>query len=200
MDDLDLERAVTLLSLPRLVGNHPEDGEPIEAAIGRYGPYVRHGKVYANLPEVDEVFTIGMNRAMEVLAQKAAGRGRGRAAAKALVEVGEHPDGGTIAVMEGRYGPYVKWDKVNATIPKDMKPEEVNLDVALELIAEKQAKSPGKKPAAKKASAKKAAPRKAAAEAAKKPAARKGAAKTAKGKGGKAPARKSPAREASSGS
>ena len=150
VDDLDLERAVTLLSLPRLVGSHPEDGEPVEAAIGRYGPYVRHGKIYANLPEVEEVFTIGMNRAVEVLAQKAAGRGK-RAAAKPLAELGEHPEGGPIAVMEGRYGPYVKWDKVNATIPKDMKPEEVNLEVALELIAEKQAKAPAKKkPAAKK--------------------------------------------------
>ena len=145
----------------------------IEAGIGRYGPYVKHGRVYANIKDVDEVFTIGMNRAVEVLAQKAAGRG-GRAAAKPLKEIGEHPEGGAIAVMEGRYGPYVKWDKVNATIPKEMSPEEVNLEIALELIAEKQAKggkkparkaapkkAAAKKPAAKKAPAKKAAPRKA---------------------------------------
>jgi DNA topoisomerase-1 len=173
VESIDLDRAVTLLSLPREVGPHPEDGEPIEAGIGRYGPYVKHGRLYANLPEVEEVFTIGMNRAVEVLAQKAAGRGgRGRAAAKPLVEVGEHPDGGPVAVMEGRYGPYVKWDKVNATIPKDMKPEEVNLEVALELIAEKQAKSPKKKAAAKRPAPKKAAPKKPAAKtpAAKKPA------------------------------
>ena len=181
VESIDLERAVTLLSLPREVGPHPEDGEPIEAGIGRYGPYVKHGRLYANLPEVEEVFTIGMNRAVEVLAQKAAGRGgRGRAAAKPLVELGEHPDGGPIAVMEGRYGPYVKWEKVNATIPKDMKPEEVNLEIALELIAEKQAKSPrkgaAKKPAAKKAPAKKAATAKDGA--AKSGAAKSGAAKT----------------------
>ena len=166
-ESIDLDHAVTLLSLPRTVGPHPEDGEPIEAGIGRYGPYVKHGRLYANLPEVEEVFTVGMNRAVEVLAQKAAGRGgRGRAAAKPLVELGEHPEGGPIAVMEGRYGPYVKWDKVNATLPKDVRPEDVNLDMALELIAEKAAK--GKKPAAKKAArkpaakgaAKKAAPRK----------------------------------------
>ena len=173
VEDIDLAKALQLLSLPRPVGPHPEDGEMIEAGIGRYGPYVKHGRVYANIKDVDEVFTIGMNRAVEVLAQKAAGRG-GRAAAKPLKEIGEHPEGGAIAVMEGRYGPYVKWDKVNATIPKEMSPEEVNLEIALELIAEKQAKggkkparkaapkkAAAKKPAAKKAPAKKAAPRKA---------------------------------------
>ena len=179
-ESIDLDRAVTLLSLPRLVGEHPEDGEPIEAGIGRYGPYVKHGRLYANLPEVEEVFTVGMNRAVEVLAQKAAGRGgRGRAAAKPLRELGEHPEGGPIAVMEGRYGPYVKWDKVNATIPKDMSPEDVNVEVALELIAEKAAKSPKRKAAAKKAPAKKAAAGGGAGAkaATKKPAAKGGAAK-----------------------
>ncbi len=84
-DTLTLERAMELLSLPRIVGMHPEDGVVVEAAIGRFGPYVKHGSVYANLPDVEEVFTIGMNRAVEVLAQKAAGRrgggGGGRAAA-----------------------------------------------------------------------------------------------------------------------
>ena len=79
-DDMDLEKALTLLSLPREVGPHPEDGEMIEAGIGRYGPFVKHGRLYANLKEVDEVFTIGMNRAVEELAKKAASRGGGRAA------------------------------------------------------------------------------------------------------------------------
>ena len=83
-----------LLSLPRKVGDHPEDGEPVEAGIGRYGPYVKHGRIYANLPEVDEVFTVGMNRAVELIAAKAAGRaGRGAAAAP-LKELGEHPGEG----------------------------------------------------------------------------------------------------------
>ena len=157
LDDVDLEKAVRLLSLPRLVGHHPEDGEPIEAGLGRYGPFVRHGRTYANLRGIEEAFEVGMNRAVELLAQKAAGRG-GRAAAKPLHEVGEHPEGGAIAVMEGRYGPYVKWEKVNATIPKEMRPEDVNLDLALELIAEKQAKSPKKRAAAKKPAAKGKAP------------------------------------------
>ena len=168
LDDVDLEKAVRLLSLPRDVGPHPEDGEMIQAGLGRYGPFVRHGRIYANLKGIDEAFEVGMNRAVELIAQKAAGRG-GRAAAKPLHEVGEHPEGGKIAVMEGRYGPYVKWEKVNATIPKEMKPEDVNIDLALELIAEKQAKSPKKRAAAKKPPAKKPAAKK-------KPAARKKAA------------------------
>jgi len=142
-DTLDLERALALLALPRPVGPHPEDGQLIEAGIGRFGPYVKHGTTYANLREVDEVFTIGMNRAVEVLAQKAA-RGPGRGAAVApLRELGEHPGGGPVAVMAGRYGPYVKWGKVNATLPKGMEPEAVGLDQALELLAAKSGK-PGK--------------------------------------------------------
>jgi DNA topoisomerase-1 len=139
--EMDLEKALMLLSLPRKVGDHPEDGEPVEAGIGRYGPYVKHGRIYANLPEVDEVFTVGMNRAVELIAAKAAGRaGRGAAAAP-LKELGEHPgEGGPVNVMSGRYGPYVKWGKVNATLPKDLDPQDVTLERAVELIAEKQAK------------------------------------------------------------
>ena len=96
-DTLTLERAVELLTLPRIVGMHPEDGAVVEAAIGRFGPYVKHGSVYANLPDVEEVFTIGMNRAVEVLAQKLAGRRGGAAAAEPLRELGEHPDGGPVS-------------------------------------------------------------------------------------------------------
>ncbi len=188
-DAMDLEKALTLLSLPREVGLHPEDGEMIEAGIGRYGPFVKHGKLYANLKEVDEVFTIGMNRAVEVLAQKLASRGAGRAAAKPLKELGDHSEsGGAINVMEGRYGPYVKWEKVNATLPKGTEPGDVTLALAMELIAEKIAKS-GKGGAKKKAPAKKAPAKKAAQKpatkkaagtksAAKKPAAKKPVAKT----------------------
>ncbi|WP_149589487.1 type I DNA topoisomerase [Tabrizicola flagellatus] len=165
-DTLTLERALQLLSLPREVGPHPEDGVMVEAGIGRFGPYVKHGSVYANLPEVEEVFTIGMNRAVEVLAQKAS-RGRGRAApAGPLKVLGAHPDGGEVQVMPGRYGPYVKWEKVNATLPKGMEPEAVTLEEALALIAEKAGKSGTKKKAAPKKAAgkpaaKKAAPKKA---------------------------------------
>jgi DNA topoisomerase-1 len=153
VEDIDLEKALMLLSLPREIGPHPEDGEPVEAGIGRYGPYVKHGRTYANLPEVDEVFTVGMNRAVELIAQKAS-RGRGRGAtAKPLKELGEHPEqGGAVNVMEGRYGPYVKWDKVNATLPKDIDPADVTMEMAVGLIAEKAAKGK-KKPARRKKSA-----------------------------------------------
>jgi len=133
---------VALLALPRLIGPHPEDGVAVEAGIGRFGPYVKHNSTYANLPEVDEVFTIGMNRAVEVLAAKALrGPGRG-AAAQPLRELGEHPAGGVVQVMPGRYGPYVKWDKVNATLPKDTTPEAVTLEVALALIEAKAGAAP----------------------------------------------------------
>jgi len=146
-----------LLNLPREIGPHPEDGEMIEAGIGRYGPFVKHGRLYANLKEAEDVFTIGMNRAVEELAKKAASRGGARgSAAKPLKEVGEHPsEGGPIQVMAGRYGPYVKFAKINATLPKDMEPESITLEQALELIEakiKKGAKKPAtkKKPAAKK--------------------------------------------------
>ncbi|MEZ5884147.1 MAG: type I DNA topoisomerase [Paracoccaceae bacterium] len=176
-ESMDLERALKLLHLPREIGPHPEDGEMVEAAIGRYGPYVKHGRVYANLPDAEEVFTIGMNRAVEVLAQKAArGPGRG-AAAQPLKDLGEHPDGGPVQVMPGRYGPYVKWGKINATLPKDLDPEAVTLDAALPLLAAKAAKG-GKKAAPRKKAAAKAPAKKAPA---KKPAARKTAAKKASG-------------------
>ncbi len=162
VDSIDLEKALMLLSLPRPVGPHPDDGELIEAGIGRYGPFVKHGKKYANLPDVEEVFTIGMNRAVEVLASKPT-RGRA-AAAEPLRTLGDHPDGGALAVMKGRYGPYVKWEKVNATLPKDVAPEDITLEQAVELVNAKAGakkkkapakKAPAKKPAAKKAAAKK---------------------------------------------
>ncbi len=169
---VDLARALEMLALPRLIGLHPEDGEKVEASIGRFGPYVKHGKIYANLKDPEEVLTIGMNRAMEVLAQKAA-RGSSRAAAKPLRELGTHPDGGEIAIFEGKYGPYVKWEKVNATLPKETAPDSLTLEQALELIADK---APAKKPAktTRTKSTTKAAPKKAAA---KKPAAKKTAPK-----------------------
>ncbi|UWP91145.1 type I DNA topoisomerase [Aliiroseovarius crassostreae] len=167
-NELTLEQAVTLLTLPRTIGQHP-DGGAIQSNLGRFGPYIAHQlpdeekPVYVNLKETLDVFEIGMNRAVEMLAEKRAnpGRGRGRAAAKPLKELGEHPeDGGAVNILDGRYGPYVKWEKVNATIPNDVKPEDVTMEMAVALIAEKSAK---KKPARKKAAAKKAAPKKKAA-------------------------------------
>jgi DNA topoisomerase-1 len=149
-----LEMALDLLSLPREVGLHPEDGEKIEAGIGRYGPYVRHNKTYASLEKDDDVLTIGMNRAVDLIAKKALRGGRG-AAAKPLRELGEHPDGGPMNVMDGRYGPYIKWEKINATIPKEQDPMEITFDDALALVAEKAAKKKPARKAAKKTPAKK---------------------------------------------
>ena len=175
LDAVDLKLALDLLSLPRFIGEHP-DGGPVEAAIGRYGPYVvwskppEEGKktpqkIYANIKDPAEVFTIGMNRAVELIAQKAARGGRG-AAATPLRELGEHPqNGGAINVMSGRYGPYVKWEKVNATLPKDVEPETVTMEQAVELIDAKAAtKGKGKRKTAKKPAAKKAAAKKPAAK------------------------------------
>ncbi|WP_170337533.1 type I DNA topoisomerase [Ruegeria arenilitoris] len=155
-DDMDLEKALILLSLPREIGEHPEGGV-ISANFGRFGPYIMHQlpdeakPVYANLKDPNDVFEIGMNRAVELLAEKRANPGRrGRAAAKPLKELGEHPDGGAIQVLDGRYGPYVKWEKVNATLPKDIKPEDVTPEMAVELVNEKAAKKGTRKKAAPK--------------------------------------------------
>ncbi|MGH1578186.1 type I DNA topoisomerase [Planktotalea sp.] len=177
--DTTLEQAVQLLSLPRGVGEHPEGGR-ISANLGRFGPYIMHKlpdaekPTYVSLKQWTEMLEIGMNHAVELLADKRANPGRrgGAAAAKPLKELGEHPsDGGAVNVMEGRYGPYVKWEKVNATIPKGTEPADVTMEMAVELIAERAAKggkkkaapkkkAAAKKPAAKKTAAKKAAPKK----------------------------------------
>ncbi|WP_029039839.1 type I DNA topoisomerase [Cucumibacter marinus] len=169
VDLIDLEKALRLINLPREIGNHPESGKPISAGIGRYGPFVLHDGKYANLPDVEEVFTVGINRAVDLLAAKAAGGGRGRAAATVLNKLGDHPDGGEITVRDGRYGPYVNHAKINATLPRDLKPEDVTMEKALELIAAKAAKGGGRKKAAAKKTAtkkttakKKAAPKKSA--------------------------------------
>ena len=112
---------------------------------------MKHGRLYANLKDPEDVFTIGMNRAVEELAKKAASRGKGRGTgAKALRELGEHPQkGGPVNVMDGRYGPYVKWEKINATLPKETDPQDVTLDSAVALVDEKAAKTgKGRKKAA----------------------------------------------------
>lgn len=181
--DVDLKQALMLLSLPREIGPHPEDGVMVWANIGRYGPYLKHavstserGGTNANLEGIDEVWTVGMNRAVQLLAEKIASRGSRGQPAVPIREMGEHPDmGGVINIMKGKYGPYVKWEKVNATIPKEIEPEDLSVDQAVILIEEKLAKSPAKRKAAtkKKPAAKKTAAKKAPA---KKPAAKKKAA------------------------
>ncbi|WP_299782388.1 type I DNA topoisomerase [uncultured Roseobacter sp.] len=147
-EDVDLPQALKLLSLPREIGPHPEDGVTVWSNIGRYGPYLKHaastserGGTNANLESIDEVFTVGMNRAVQLLAEKVASRGGRGAAAKTLRELGEHPDqGGQISIMEGKYGPYVKWEKINATLPKGTEPDDLTIEAAILLIDEKAAK------------------------------------------------------------
>ncbi len=139
---VDLEKALRLLSLPREVGPHPEDGVIIKAGIGRYGPYVQHGRIYANLANTEEVFDLGLNRAVAVLAEKqSGGRGRGGATAQALKERGEHPRSGKpVRVMSGRYGPYVKHETTNANLPRGADPGSLSLQEALVLLDAREAK------------------------------------------------------------
>jgi DNA topoisomerase-1 len=156
---IDHEKAVALLSLPRDIGAHPESGKMISTGLGRYGPFVLHDGTYANLESIEDVFSIGLNRAVSVLADKQskAGAGRGRTAAASLKELGDHPDGGAITVRDGRYGPYVNWGKVNATLPKGKDPQSVTVEEALVLIAERAAKGGTTKAKATKAKTTKAA-------------------------------------------
>jgi DNA topoisomerase-1 len=145
---LTLEQALKLLSLPREVGRHPEDNAPILANLGRYGPYVQHGKTYANLPGIEDAFEIGLNRAVTLIADKRSGASfkRGGAGSVApLRELGEHPQaGGPVQVFSGRYGPYVKHAAVNATLPKDTSPEAVTLEQAVALLAARAEAAPAK--------------------------------------------------------
>ena len=169
LPDFDLEWALKLLSLPREIGLHPETQKPITASIGRYGPYLAHDGKYAKLRGTADVFETGMNAAVTLLAEAAnrGGRGEGRAKAEPIKALGAHPtSGGEMKVMPGRYGPYVTDGTTNATLPKDVKPEDVTEAQAIELIDARAAKGPpkkkGRKAPAKKAPAKKkAAPKKA---------------------------------------
>ncbi|HTQ14731.1 MAG TPA: type I DNA topoisomerase [Rhizomicrobium sp.] len=140
----DLELALKMLSLPREIGKHPETGEPIVANFGRYGPYVAHNKQYASLDSPEEVFTVGINRAVTLLAEKKA-RSRPRGGPEALKELGVNNAGKPVKLMRGRYGPYVTDGETNATLPKDADPLAVTLEQALELIAAREAAGGGKK-------------------------------------------------------
>jgi DNA topoisomerase-1 len=153
--DIDLDLALKLLSLPREIGRHPETGEPITAGLGRFGPFVRHEKTYASLEAGDEVFDIGLNRAVTLIAERIAkgpsGRRFGADPGKPL---GDHPTLGGVAVKSGRYGAYVTAGGVNATIPSDKTQDTITLEEAIALIDERVAKGGGKpKRGAKKAKA-----------------------------------------------
>ena len=171
---VDLDMALALLALPREIAKHPTSGDPILAGIGRYGPYVQHGKVYANLNADDDVLTIGGNRAIDLIVAKEQGRGaRGGGAASGRV-LGDHPDGSPVTLRDGRYGAYVSHGKINATLPKDLATDSITLADALRLI-EAKAAAGGSGPSSKRAPPKRAAakaPAKSAKAPARKPAAR----------------------------
>ena len=143
---VDLEKALRLLRLPREVGAHPEDNQMILAGIGRYGPYVQHNGTYANLADPDDVFDVGLNRAVVILAERRAGAGKGgRTAPAALKDLGAHPQTGeAIRVLSGRYGPYVSSGGVNANVPKGSDPQSVTLEQAVALLAERAGKPSSK--------------------------------------------------------
>jgi len=144
-DAIDLEMAIKLLSLPREIGLHPESGKPIVAGFGRYGPFVAHDGGYASLETPEDVFTVGLNRAVTLIAERKEKGGRPRGA-QALKELGKAPNSdAVIRVLKGRYGPYVSDGVTNATIPNGIDPLSVELDQALELIAVRAAKGPVKK-------------------------------------------------------
>ncbi len=165
-DSVELEYALKLLSLPREVGLHPETGKPITANFGRFGPYVASDGQYASLESAEEVFDVGINRAVTLLAERKA-KGKGRRQAESLKDLGAHPEGGApVKVLKGRYGPYVSDGTTNATIPEGIEPTSVTMEQAVEWLAARAAKGGKKKPAKK---AKAAAPKK---EAAAKPAAK----------------------------
>ncbi len=132
-ESVDLDSALALLALPRQVGVHPETGDEITAGIGRFGPYIRVGNVYVSLKGDDDVLSIGLNRAVDLLASTAKRRPAGRA-------VGGHPaDGKTILLKSGRYGPYLEYGKVRATLPKDENADAISIERAVEILAAKAA-------------------------------------------------------------
>ncbi len=139
-EDVTLEKALALLSLPREVAKHPETGQPILAGIGRYGSYVQHGKTYANLAKDDDVLAIGANRAIDLMMTKEAGGARG--AGGEIRAIGDHPEGGAIALKAGRFGPYLAWGKVNATLPRGTDMTGLTLEKAVELVNAKAAGAP----------------------------------------------------------
>jgi DNA topoisomerase-1 len=138
-DDIDLAYALKLLELPRTVGVDPTSGEEIVAAIGRFGPFVRRGKTFASLKGNDALWTVTLDEAKAMLDAKASGK---RAP---LRELGKHPQSGVdIVILSGRYGPYVTDGEVNATLPKGTEPDEIDLEGALELIAQKAGRGGGR--------------------------------------------------------
>jgi len=152
LEEANLDLALQLLQLPKELGKHPESGKSVSVSIGRFGPYISHDGKFKSIPKSDSIFTIGLDRAVELLAQA-------RTSNTVMRELGPHPDDQKpVEVCNGRYGPYVRHGKINATLPKDITPEEVTLEEALNLIAIRREKKPASKskksPSSSKSSAK----------------------------------------------
>ena len=140
--EVDLQMAIGLLDLPRDIGLHPEDNNMVQAHSGRFGPYIKHGKNTASLPEPRDVLSIGLNHAITLLADKSKSRGR---SSRILRELGLHPsDEKLITLQDGRYGPYIKHGKINASVPKSYDLESLTLDEAITLLAQKTMKKQSK--------------------------------------------------------
>ena len=137
---ITIEIARKLLDLPKVLGNHPSDNEPIHSAIGPYGPYLRHNSVYANIKDLEDFLSIGMNRAVELLSENEKKNSNSKKTSSVLKIIGVHPEGGDIQLMNGRFGPYIKYKKSNISIKNKDNLEDINLDVALELINNKKKK------------------------------------------------------------
>ncbi len=148
IETVTLEIALQLLSLPREIGIHPDDGNPVEANFGRFGPYVKHGNEFRSLGTEEQVFTIALDEAVELLRQPKRGRKRAFGAKKAapLKEIGTNPEGAAVRLFDGRFGPYVTDGTINATVPKGASIESVTLENALSWLAEKAEKGPVKRP------------------------------------------------------
>jgi DNA topoisomerase-1 len=147
--EIDLETALRLLALPRELGRHPETGDAIVAGIGRFGAYIKHGTTFKSLGADDDVLMIGLNRAVVLLAEPSSTQRRGP---QLLREIGAHPEGGTVGLYRGRYGPYVSHDGVFASLPRNANPDTFSLAEALPLLAAQREK--GKKRGRKTAAAK----------------------------------------------
>ncbi len=152
---IDLNMALQLLNLPRSLGEHPETGKEVKAGVGRFGPYVVYDGAFVSLKASDSVLDIELDRALELIASAAERKGKrgasGSTGGKNVLKVlGDHPDGGPVQVLDGKYGPYVSYQKINVTLPKEMKPEEVTLPQALAWLTEKAGTKPSGKTTARK--------------------------------------------------
>ena len=137
---ITIEIAKKLLDLPKVLGEHPDDKKPIHSAIGPYGPYLKHNNIYANIKDLEEFLSIGMNRAVELLSENSKKNSNNKRAASLIKTIGDHPEGGEVQLMNGRFGPYIKYKKNNISIKNKDKLDEVDLKTALELLDSKKKK------------------------------------------------------------